>query len=90
MEDGNGRNLLNLRVPLPIVIAWIVGVAGTLGGIIALGAWGWVVSRVEDLENGTSTPMAQTTKIRFEQVDRDIRRIEQEIARCMRDRTQSD
>lgn len=90
MTGGNGSNLMNLRVPLPTVIAWVVGIAGFLGGAIAMLAWGWLVARVGNLENGTTTPMAQTTRIRFEQIDRDLRRLESEIARCLRDSDKSD
>lgn len=84
-EDNNGRNLLNLRVPLPMVIAWIVGVGGFLGGAIAVLAWGWVDTRLGNLERGITTPMAPTTRIRFEQVDRELTRLEREVERCLRD-----
>jgi hypothetical protein len=69
--------LERVRVSAVTVIAWI-------SAILSVTAWlGWAAlsNRIVVLESGATTPMGETTRIRFEQVDRARERIEVQFDR---------
>lgn len=83
-DPENGDNIARQRVGVLTVIAWVTGI----GGIAALGFWGWLLSeigavadRVGKLERGETTPMAQTTRLRLEAIDKQIDRLEYRVGR---------
>lgn len=65
------------RIPLPVALSWVMGV-GWVTGIVV---WGWLTTRIENLETGRTTPMAVTTQLEIRRLDNEIDRIESEIAR---------
>lgn len=66
-----------VRVSVPTVISWV---AAILSVTVWLG-WASLGNRIDKLESGNTTPMGETTRIRFEQIDRARARIDQQFDR---------
>lgn len=65
------------RVSVLTALSWVMGAGWITGAVV----WGWLNTRIDNLETGRSTPMAVTTKLELDRIDDEIDRIEAEIAR---------